>query len=243
MTDENATPDADTLEQAALISQRLDAIGRIMRSAIWRHARAQPGELTPSQVLALEVLVRELREGGSGLSLSELSARMGLAHSTASGIVDRLAKRGLVKRSGRRRRQAFRLGRADRAGARLVGERAAGRAPRSARGRVVEGQRRSAGGDRGRPARASLAARRLGGRVSFVRAARAFHRPLASRSCARAVAARTAVSISPRPSIFASPVRLKGTIPQQEVAMKYMMLIYQGDTPTPPSEEWERLLR
>jgi hypothetical protein len=23
--------------------------------------------------------------------------------------------------------------------------------------------------------------------------------------------------------------------------MKYMMLIYQGDTPTPPSEEWERL--
>lgn len=23
--------------------------------------------------------------------------------------------------------------------------------------------------------------------------------------------------------------------------MKYMMLIYQGDTPTPPSEEWDRL--
>jgi DNA-binding MarR family transcriptional regulator len=99
MTDESATPDADTLEQAALISQRLDAIGRIMRSAIWRHARAQPGELTPSQVLALEVLVRELRDGGSGLSLSQLSARMGLAHSTTSGIVDRLAKRGLVRRA------------------------------------------------------------------------------------------------------------------------------------------------
>jgi hypothetical protein len=28
---------------------------------------------------------------------------------------------------------------------------------------------------------------------------------------------------------------------QQEVAVKYMMLIYQGTTPTPPSEEWDRL--
>lgn len=33
-----------------------------------------------------------------GLSLKELSARMGLAHSTVSGIVDRLEKRELVTR-------------------------------------------------------------------------------------------------------------------------------------------------
>ena len=28
---------------------------------------------------------------------------------------------------------------------------------------------------------------------------------------------------------------------QKEESMKYMLLIHQGDTPTPPSEEWERL--
>jgi hypothetical protein len=29
--------------------------------------------------------------------------------------------------------------------------------------------------------------------------------------------------------------------PEQEDAMKYMMLIHQGDTPTPRTAEWERL--
>ena len=28
---------------------------------------------------------------------------------------------------------------------------------------------------------------------------------------------------------------------QKEESMKYMLLIHQGETPTPPSEEWERL--
>jgi DNA-binding MarR family transcriptional regulator len=42
-------------------------------------------------------LLRELVAGG-GLSLKELSARLGLAHSTVSGIVDRLERRGLVRR-------------------------------------------------------------------------------------------------------------------------------------------------
>jgi DNA-binding MarR family transcriptional regulator len=35
---------------------------------------------------------------GGGLSLKELSRRVGLAHSTVSGIVDRLEQRGLVRR-------------------------------------------------------------------------------------------------------------------------------------------------
>jgi DNA-binding MarR family transcriptional regulator len=42
----------------------------------------------------MHVLVRS-----DGLSLKELSKRMGLAHATVSGIVDRLQKRGLVERS------------------------------------------------------------------------------------------------------------------------------------------------
>lgn len=49
--------------------------------------------LTVPQMNALEVLTRQ-----DGLSLKELSARMGLSHSTVSGIVDRLERRGLVGR-------------------------------------------------------------------------------------------------------------------------------------------------
>ncbi len=30
-------------------------------------------------------------------------------------------------------------------------------------------------------------------------------------------------------------------MPEKEEAMKYMLLIHQGTTPTPPSAEWERL--
>jgi DNA-binding IclR family transcriptional regulator len=44
-------------------------------------------------VHALQVLVDEMRDRGSRLSLSELSRRMGLAHSTVSGIVTRLERR------------------------------------------------------------------------------------------------------------------------------------------------------
>jgi DNA-binding MarR family transcriptional regulator len=49
--------------------------------------------LTVPQINALEELTRE-----DGLSLKELSGRMGLSHSTVSGIVDRLERRGLVGR-------------------------------------------------------------------------------------------------------------------------------------------------
>jgi hypothetical protein len=42
---------------------------------------------------------------------------------------------------------------------------------------------------------------------------------------------------SPRPV-----VRLRGDDPDKEEAMKYMLLIHQGDTPTPSSpEDWARL--
>src|SRR5579885_2988198 len=50
-------------------------------------------ELTPPQIDVL----RELA-ANNGLSLKELSARVGLGHSTVSGIVDRLEQRGLLNR-------------------------------------------------------------------------------------------------------------------------------------------------
>lgn len=50
--------------------------------------------LTVPQVMTLEELAQE-----DGLSLKELSQRLALSHSTVSGIVDRLEKRGLVHRA------------------------------------------------------------------------------------------------------------------------------------------------
>jgi DNA-binding MarR family transcriptional regulator len=51
------------------------------------------GELTAPQRNVVQILV-----GADALSLKELSRRAELAHSTVSGIVDRLEKRGLVAR-------------------------------------------------------------------------------------------------------------------------------------------------
>jgi hypothetical protein len=44
-----------------------------------------------------------------------------------------------------------------------------------------------------------------------------------------------------RLSIPGFRLRLRGDHSEKEEAVKYMLLIQQGDTPTPGSEEWERL--
>jgi DNA-binding MarR family transcriptional regulator len=98
MTD--AAGDA-VLEEAARIAAHLEAVRRTLRESIWTETRRYAQPLTPPQVLALQVLVDHARDTGAGLSLSELSRRMGLAHSTASGIVSRLERRGLLRRTTR----------------------------------------------------------------------------------------------------------------------------------------------
>jgi DNA-binding MarR family transcriptional regulator len=76
--------------EAGAIVDHLRAIRLILKRPI---AEAIAGSgLTAPQVGVLKALV------GGGLSLKELSARLGLAHSTVSGIVDRLERRGLVRR-------------------------------------------------------------------------------------------------------------------------------------------------
>ncbi len=92
-------------EEGADIAASLDAIGRVMRRSAWDEARKLPVALTPPQLLAMQTLVEAARPGpesgdpgAGGLSLSALSTRMGLAHSTTSGIVDRLERLGLVRR-------------------------------------------------------------------------------------------------------------------------------------------------
>jgi MarR family transcriptional regulator, organic hydroperoxide resistance regulator len=68
--------------------------------ALWRDLLRSPSEeakeagLTGPQVRLMASLVRR-----GPMALTELSRTLGMSHSTASGIVDRLQARGLVRRS------------------------------------------------------------------------------------------------------------------------------------------------
>ena len=90
--------DERVLDDAARIASHLEAVRRVLRESISEAAQSYPVPVTPPQVDALQILVDELRASERGLSLSELSRRMGLAHSTVSGIVSRLERRDLVER-------------------------------------------------------------------------------------------------------------------------------------------------
>jgi MarR family transcriptional regulator, organic hydroperoxide resistance regulator len=80
------------LEETA---RELDRDLRAIREMVRRPLAAEiaKGELTGPQQSTMALLVRS-----EGLSLKELSGRLGLAHSTTSGIVDRLERRGMVER-------------------------------------------------------------------------------------------------------------------------------------------------
>jgi MarR family transcriptional regulator, organic hydroperoxide resistance regulator len=80
----------DLQREAEAITDHLRAIRLVLKRPV-AEAIAESG-LTAPQVGAL----RALADGG--LSLKELSARLGLAHSTVSGIVDRLERRGFLRR-------------------------------------------------------------------------------------------------------------------------------------------------
>jgi DNA-binding MarR family transcriptional regulator len=71
--------------------RQLNIIQRSMRQRL--QAEFARGNLTGPQRLVMSVLVRT-----QGLSLKQLSEAVSLAHSTVSGIVDRLAKQGLIER-------------------------------------------------------------------------------------------------------------------------------------------------
>jgi DNA-binding MarR family transcriptional regulator len=77
--------------QAARIESDLRAIQRALRKPI--EAQVARGALTVPQMAVMQVVVAH-----HGISLKELSKRMSLAHSTVSGIVDRLEKRGMIER-------------------------------------------------------------------------------------------------------------------------------------------------
>lgn len=73
------------------LEARLHGIRRKMQRRL--EAEYARGCLTGPQRLVMQVLVRS-----EGMSLRELSAKVSLAHSTVSGIVARLEKKGLLSR-------------------------------------------------------------------------------------------------------------------------------------------------
>jgi MarR family transcriptional regulator, organic hydroperoxide resistance regulator len=93
--------------EAAEVVAALDLIPRIVRERLTAQTQQYAVPLTPPQLLAIEQVVDEQRSTGHGLSLSELSSRMGLTHSTVSGIVDRLERRGLLSRAQRAEDRRF----------------------------------------------------------------------------------------------------------------------------------------
>jgi DNA-binding MarR family transcriptional regulator len=82
---------ANLHELAQQTERQLNIIQRGMRQRL--QAEFARGNLTGPQRLVMSAIVRT-----QGLSLKQLSVTVSLAHSTVSGIVDRLEKQGLIQR-------------------------------------------------------------------------------------------------------------------------------------------------
>lgn len=85
-------PGQTSVEQLAeRMTADLEAIGRGLKKPLV--AEAARGGLTPAQTTVMSAVVR-----AGGITLKDLSKTVGLAHSTVSVMVDRLAKRGMVEK-------------------------------------------------------------------------------------------------------------------------------------------------
>ena len=85
------TSEASIASQTAQIESDLAAIRRVMRQPL--EAEYAKGNLTVPQKAVMQVVVHS-----PGITLKDLSQSVSLAHSTVSGIVDRLEKRGMIDR-------------------------------------------------------------------------------------------------------------------------------------------------
>src|SRR5258708_37821031 len=82
---------AHVAKLADRMERDLSAIRHALRKPV--NAEVARGQLTIPQTAVMRIVVRK-----SGIRLKDLSKEVSLAPSTVSGIVDRLIKRGLVKR-------------------------------------------------------------------------------------------------------------------------------------------------
>jgi DNA-binding MarR family transcriptional regulator len=74
------------------------ALARRFRTAIPDALEAELGTVTPHQLEALHVLLQTSEGGAAGLTMNELARLQGCALSSASALVDRLLREGLVDR-------------------------------------------------------------------------------------------------------------------------------------------------
>ena len=83
------------LKRLARMAEEIDLHLKAVRQILRRPVEAEfaRGDLTGPQRSVMHVVVQS-----DGVSLKDLSKQVGLAHSTVSGIVDRLKKQGLVER-------------------------------------------------------------------------------------------------------------------------------------------------
>ncbi len=78
-------------EQARRVERDLSVIRRALRKPL--EAEIARGALTVPQAAVMQIVVDQ-----PGLSLKDLAGEVSLAHSTVSGIADRLEKKGLIER-------------------------------------------------------------------------------------------------------------------------------------------------
>lgn len=85
----------DRRQQFVPMAQEIERHIREIREALRRPLEAEfaRGQLTGPQRSVMQVLFHS-----DGMSLKELCRQVGLAHSTVSGIIDRLEQRGMVQR-------------------------------------------------------------------------------------------------------------------------------------------------
>lgn len=82
---------AELFALARQMEQDLSSIRRALRKPL--EAEVSGGKLTAPQMAVMHFVVNQ-----PGISLKDLSRKVSLAHSTVSGIVDRLEKRGMILR-------------------------------------------------------------------------------------------------------------------------------------------------
>jgi MarR family transcriptional regulator, organic hydroperoxide resistance regulator len=82
-------------DRIATLAQQVDRDLRTIREIVRRPLESEldKGQLTGPQKSAMAALVRS-----EGMTVKDLAVRLGLAHSTTSGIADRLEKQGLLER-------------------------------------------------------------------------------------------------------------------------------------------------
>jgi DNA-binding MarR family transcriptional regulator len=88
---QSSSPDESLVKLAQEMDQHLNVIRQRLREPL--ETEFARGNLTGPQRMVMHALVLS-----QGLSLKQLSAQVSLAHSTVSGIVDRLQARGMVIR-------------------------------------------------------------------------------------------------------------------------------------------------